>query len=160
MRVRDPDKLHADGARFAAWYNDSIVDSSRSKQGPATMSESLIVDLPDDIAQQARALACATNRRLEDVVLDWIRQAIAEPEVESLSDEDVLRLCDLTLDDARQEELSDLLAMVRQDGLATTDRERLDHLMAAYRRGLVLKARALKEAVARGLKLPLADDAA
>jgi hypothetical protein len=32
--------------------------------------------------------------------------------------------------------------------------------MAAYRQGLVLKARALKEAVARGLRPPLADDAA
>jgi hypothetical protein len=124
------------------------------------MSELLIVDLPDDIAQQARALACATNRRLEDVVVDWIRRAIADPDVESLSDDDVLRLCDLTLDDARQEELSGLLAMVRQDGLTTPDRKRLDELMATYRRGLVLKARALKEATARGLKPPLNDDAA
>jgi hypothetical protein len=32
--------------------------------------------------------------------------------------------------------------------------------MDAYRRGLVVKARALKEAVARGLRPPLADDVA
>jgi hypothetical protein len=124
------------------------------------MSEVLTVALPDDIAQQARALASATNRRLEDIVLDWIRQASADPVVESLSDNALLRLCDLTLDEAQQEELSDLLAMVQHEGLDTADRERLDHLMIAYRRGLVLKARALKEAVARGLKPRLADDAA
>jgi len=40
------------------------------------------------------------------------------------------------------------------------DRDRLDQLMVLYRRGLKLKARAWKEAVARGLRTPLADDAA
>ena len=37
---------------------------------------------------------------------------------------------------------------------------RLDELMGVYRQGLVLKARAIKEAVTRGLRPPLADDAA
>jgi predicted transcriptional regulator len=124
------------------------------------MSEVLTVELPDDLARQARALAAATNRRLEDAVLDWVRQAIAERAVESLPNDDLLALCDLTLEDAQQAELSDLLTQAREGALSVPDQERLDHLMVDYRRGLVLKARALKEATARGLRPPLADDAA
>lgn len=123
------------------------------------MSEVLTVELPDELAQQARALAMATNRRLEDAVLDWLRQAVAEPAVESLSNEALLRLCELRFSDAEQEELSDLLARARETALDTPEQQRLDRLMAAYRQGLVLKARALKEAAARGLCPTLADDA-
>lgn len=124
------------------------------------MSELLTVEIPDDLAQRARALAAASNRRLEDAVVDWIGQAVAEPVVESLPDDSLLALCDAMMEPAQQEELSDLLALHREGGLAESDRDRLDRLMAVYRRGLVLKARALKEAVARGLRPRLADDAA
>ena len=121
------------------------------------MSEVLTVELPDELAQQARALATATNRRLEDAVLDWLRQAIAEPAVESLADDALLALCELTFPGAQQDELSDLLARAREGELESRERQQLDHLMAAYRRGIVLKARALKEATERGLRPPLTD---
>jgi predicted transcriptional regulator len=124
------------------------------------MSEVLTVELPDDLAREARALAVATNRRLEDAVLDWVRQAIAEPAVESLADEALLEFCNLRLEETQQEELSDLLARGQEGKLGPQDRARLDELMAVYRRGLKLKARALKEATSRGLRPPLSDDAA
>jgi hypothetical protein len=124
------------------------------------MSEVLTVELPDELARSARALAAATNRRLEDAVVDWISQAIREPAIESLSDEALLALCDATLDADRQEELSDLLERAWEVELPDQDRHRLDQLMDFYRRGLVAKARALKEAVARGLRPPLSSDAA
>ena len=57
-----------------------------------------------------------------------------------------------------QKELSDLLARNREGSLDQANRVRLDQLMLAYRTGLVLKARALKSAVARGLKPPLSSD--
>ena len=123
------------------------------------MSEVLTVELPDELARQARALATATNRRLEDAVLDWLRQAIAEPAVESLADDALLALCESTFQEAEQDELSDLLSRAREGDLDADGRQQLDHLMAAYRRGIVLKARAMKEASARGLRPPLADDA-
>ena len=124
------------------------------------MSELLTLEIPEDLARRARALAAATNRRLEEAVVDWIGQAVAEPTVESLPDEALLALCEATIEAGEQEELSDLLARHREGALAESDRDRLDQLMAIYRRGLVLKARALHEAVARGLRPRLADDAA
>ena len=102
----------------------------------------------------------ATNRRLEDAVLDWVRQAIAEPSIEPLADEALLEFCNLTLEEARQAELSNLLAKGQEGELGPEEKPRLDELMADYRRGLKLKARALKEATSRGLRPPLNDDAA
>ena len=106
------------------------------------------------------ALAIVSNRRLEDAVVEWIGRVVADPPVESLPDVKLLALCDATLDAARQEELSALLADLREGMLATTQRARLEELVAGYRRGLVLKARALTEAVGRGLRPRLDDHAA
>jgi hypothetical protein len=125
-----------------------------------TMSELLTLEIPDDLAQRARALAAATNRRLEDAVVDWIGVAVAEPDVGSLSDESRLTLCKAMIEASQQEELSDLLARHREGELTESDRARLDGLISVYRSGLVRKARALKEAVARGLRPRLDDDAA
>jgi hypothetical protein len=124
------------------------------------VSELLTAELPDDLARQARAFAEAGNRPLKDVILDWISQGAAEPAIESLADGSIVALCDSSLDEATQEELSELLAGAREGELDEADRTHLDQLMALYRQGLKLKARAWKEAVARGLRPPLADDAA
>jgi hypothetical protein len=122
------------------------------------MSQSVTLDLPDDLARQARALAAATNRRLEDVLIDSVARAVADRAVESLPDEQVVSLCDATIPVSDQDELSRLLAAQQEGALAPADRARLEALMAAYRRGLVLKARALSEAVARGLMPRLSDN--
>jgi hypothetical protein len=124
------------------------------------VSEVITLELPAELVRQARALAAATNRRLEDAVAEWIERAVADPPVEALPEAELLSLCDSRLADPLQDELSDLLARNREGGLAPAARGRLDELLAAYRRGLVLKARAVKEAVARGLKPRLGDHAA
>jgi hypothetical protein len=132
-----------------------LIDS-----GVARMSETVTLEIPDELARRARALAAATHRRFEDAVVDWLRRAVEEPAVESLPDNALLDLCDGMLSAADQEDLAALLTSHREGSLSGEDTARLDELMASYRRGLVLKARALKEAVARGLRPPLADDAA
>jgi hypothetical protein len=124
------------------------------------MSEVVTLEIPDELAQRARALAAAANRRLEDVVVEWIGRAVAEPRVESLPDGELLALCERELGTAEQDELSTFLARLREGHLDRQDQTRLDELMLAYRRGLVLKARAMHEAVRRGLKPSLAHDAA
>jgi hypothetical protein len=124
------------------------------------VSEVLTLELPEDLARRARALAAATNRRFEDAVVDWISRAVAEPVVESLPDDQLLLLCNMSLEASEQEELTRLLASLREGALTEADRLGLDELMGVYRRGLILKARALKEAVSRGLKPRLADDGA
>jgi hypothetical protein len=123
------------------------------------MSETVALEVPDELARQVRAVATATHRRFEDVVLDWLRRAVEETPVEALPDGALLALCDATLDPADQEELSLLLAGHREGRLSAPERVRLDALMDAYRRGLIRKARALNAAVSRGLRPPLTEDA-
>lgn len=54
-----------------------------------------------------------------------------------------------------QAELSGLLVRQREGALDANGRDRLDQLMQSYRRGMILKARAIKVAVERGLQPPL-----
>ena len=124
------------------------------------MSESVTLELPAGLVRQARALAAASGRRLDDAVAEWIGRAVAETPVEGLPDDQLLAVCDGQLPAADQDELSGLLADDREGRLSAEGRRRLDDLMAEYRRGLVVKARAVKEAVARGLKPRVAGDGA
>ena len=80
-----------------------------------------------------------------------------EPEsfLESLSDKQILSLCELQLDDVQQQTLSDLLASNQEGNLNKTEVKQLDDLMNIYRRGTLYKAQALKIAVERGLKSSL-----
>jgi hypothetical protein len=101
------------------------------------MSQTLTVELPDELAHRARSLAAAANRRLEDAVIDWISRAVAEPEIEALSDEGLLANCDAMISVELQDELSSLLSDAREGKLADSGRARLDEFMDIYRRGLV-----------------------
>jgi hypothetical protein len=113
------------------------------------MTESMTLDLPPDVIHRARSVAAATNRRVEEVVVEWLGRAAAETPVETMPDAEVLDLSRIRLPEGEQESMSDLLG--RQAELSVAEREQLDSLLATYRRGLVLKARAMKEAVARSL---------
>ena len=121
-----------------------------------TMAEMITLELPETLAQRARTEASRTNRRIEEVLVDWLSQLeMAEPPVDSLSDEQVLALSDAQLEPPQSDELSDLLALNREGRLEDTARRRLDELMRLYRVGLVRKAQALKVAIDRGLRAPL-----
>jgi hypothetical protein len=119
------------------------------------MSEKVTVELPEELARRAHAIAAQTSRPVEDVLVEWIHRAAGEPAVESLPDEVLLALCDSQLEEGLQEELSGLLELRREGELEPGERGRLEELMTLYRRGLVRKAQALKAAVARGLVPPL-----
>lgn len=124
------------------------------------MNEAVTLEMPTELIQRARAFAEASNRDFDDAMIEWIQRAIAEPAVESLTDERLLVLCNSEMPDGHQAELSHLLAEQREGSIVSADQTRLDELMAAYRRGLILKARAVREAVSRNLVPTLADDAA
>ena len=117
------------------------------------MSELVTLELPEDLARRARALAAATRRSFEEAMIEWIGRAIDEFPVEGLADNALLTLCDATMEDARQESLSDLLARNREKTLDPSELDAIDALMNDYRQGFILKARALKEAVTRGLRV-------
>jgi hypothetical protein len=110
--------------------------------------------------RQARATAAASNRRFEEVVAEWVERGSGEQPVESLPDVELLAASDSQLAESLQTELSILLARNRETTLIPADRSRLDELLNLYRRGLIFKARATKEAVSRGLKSRLGDHAA
>lgn len=119
------------------------------------MTQMVTLELPEELALRAREVAVRTQRRLEEVLVEWLDQMVAEPPVESLSDDEILALCELQMEVQQNEELSELLARNREGLLSEGERSRLDELMQIYRRGLLRKAQALRVAVARGLRPPL-----
>src|SRR5262245_6048482 len=123
--------------------------------GGLEMGEIITLELPDLLARRAREVASQTNRRIEDVLLDWLYQIENDPPVESLSKEQLLVLCDSQMDPDQNEELSDLLARNQEGQLDEADHQRLDELMKIYRVSLLRKAQALKLAVEQGLRPPL-----
>src|SRR5262245_30174966 len=116
------------------------------------MAEKVTIELPEDVAQQVRAVAAHTRRSVDEVLVDWVRCAGAELGLELLAAEELLAICDSQPDPAQQAELSELLERNREGALSAGDRDRLDELMRSYRAALVRKARALKVAVSRGLR--------
>ncbi len=119
------------------------------------MHERLTLEVPDTLLRSARAVATQTNRRIEEVLIEWLDRAAAAVPVDQLPDDQVLALRDLQMSDAEQHELSDLLATQREGMLSQTSRRRLELLMHHYRSGMVRKAQATNVAVARGLQPPL-----
>jgi predicted transcriptional regulator len=82
------------------------------------MSESVTVQLPDELARQIRAVADQTRRPLEEALLEWLRHAAADTPVDALPDEQALALADMQMDEREQDELSALLA-VSARGIST-----------------------------------------
>ncbi|BAG02298.1 hypothetical protein [Microcystis aeruginosa] len=119
------------------------------------MTETVTLELPEALAEQAKQIAALTHRRLEEILVEWIDYAISELSIESLPDNQILALCDLQMEAEQQELFSSLLAQNQEGELNQAGVNQLDTLMQVYRRGLIYKARALKVAVERGLRPPL-----
>ncbi len=121
------------------------------------MGRKITLELPDDVSRYARTIAERTDKSLEAVLLEWLNLALNDA-VEALPDDQILALCNATLDDDAQDALQTLLDKQAEGELSTEESARLDALMQRYRRGLVQKARAHKVAVERGLLKPLGED--
>lgn len=114
--------------------------------------QAITLELPDDLAHQAQAIAAARRCGLEDVMIDWLRRGAAEVEVTTLDDTALLELCGPQMPESEQRELSELLASHREGELDGPKRDRLAALMDRYRRDLGTMARATAEAKKRNLK--------
>ena len=119
------------------------------------MALTITLDLPDKIEANAQHTADQTQRSLAEVLLTWLDRAAEELPVSELSDEQILSLTKLQMDEASQSELSELLAQNREGSLGVSSRQRLDQLMGVYRYNLVRKAEAFKVATERRLIPPL-----
>ena len=115
------------------------------------MGQTVTIRLSERVSRSASYLAVQTDRRMEEVLAEWLDQAAVELPVDFLPDAEVLTLCDLQMVPTQQTELASLLSENREGTLDDGGRVRLDELMKIYRRSLVRKARALKVAVQRGL---------
>lgn len=119
------------------------------------MDSTVTLQLPSQSITYATVLADRTNRKLEDVLVEWIDQAAAKIPVQALSDEQIVALADSQLSPNEQDALSQLLAQNQEGSLSPSEKIDLDQLMKRYRRGMVRKAQAMNEAVSRGLIPPL-----
>jgi hypothetical protein len=120
------------------------------------MSPEVVLTVPDDVVRSAERIARQSRRSLEAVLAAWLDRAASELPVEELDDDALLTICDAQLSPEEQAELSTLLFENREGTLDETARVRLDELARAYDHRLLRKSQALREAVARGLREPLA----
>jgi hypothetical protein len=128
------------------------------------MSTQVTITLPDQVFDSALQLARLTQRDVTDVLSETLTLALPtlpgdlalSPDVESLSDADVLTLSNLQLPPDQDTRLSDLLDQQQAKRLTDAERAELSGLLQTYRRGLLRKAQGLSEAVRRGLRPPLA----
>src|SRR5690554_2298044 len=119
------------------------------------MTAKVMVELPDELVAQVRAVADRTHRTFDEVLADWIAQVGTEPAVETLPDAELLGLADLQLDESMQLALEDLLDRQRENELDAEGRRELDAVMRVVRTAMVRKAHALSVAVKRGLRARL-----
>jgi hypothetical protein len=128
------------------------------------MAEQVIINLPDRLAKQVHEVAALTQRKIEDILIEWLdsyacaigdRGSLDEFAIVDLSDEQILKLCDLQMPEREQIQMSLLLEKQRESTLQQGELEQLDGLLQIYRRGMVRKAEALKVAVGRGLRTRL-----
>ena len=120
------------------------------------MAEQVILNLPDRLAKQVHEVAALTQRKLEDVLIEWLdRGSIDEIAIVELSDDQIVSLCDLQMSELEQTQMSVLLGKQRESELQLGELEQLDRLLQVYRRGMIRKAEAWKVAVGRGLRAGL-----
>jgi hypothetical protein len=113
------------------------------------------LEIPDELAKLAQEVSINTHRPVEEVLVEWLDRASNDLPLDSLSDEQILALCELQMNRKQQKELSNLLAKNREGQLDASGHERLEVLMEIYQRGLVRKSEALRVAVQRGIRPPL-----
>jgi hypothetical protein len=119
-------------------------------------TEQILLTLPRAVVRRAEQIARRTRRPLELVLTEWLDRAVADLPVETLDDEELLALGEMQMSPAEQTELDALLAENSEGRLDAAGVARLDDRMRDYDRRLLRKSEALREAVARGLRGPLA----
>lgn len=119
------------------------------------MSEPITIQISEQVLHRAKYKALQSQKRIEEILSDWLERIIRETPVDELPDEEVLALTELQLTPLQEANLSDLLVRNREDALDVAGRRKLDELMRLYEHGLLRKAQALRVAVQRGLREPL-----
>jgi hypothetical protein len=93
------------------------------------MSQMFQLNVPEHIVERAQEVAAYNERKVEDILLDWLQHAAEEVPVDTLPDDQVLALAELQMDAEQDRELSELLAQQREREISDAGRARLDALM-------------------------------
>jgi hypothetical protein len=126
------------------------------------MSEQITLTLPNKIYERAEGLAQRTGRDVAEVLTSMLEVSLpSDPlmtspkPIDSLSDEEILALTASQMDSAQNARMSDLLVKQQASKLDEVEQQELSLLLHVYQEGSLRKARALVEAVRRGLRKPL-----
>lgn len=127
------------------------------------MDNQVMVTLPDDLYENAQQWAIMTQRELSETLTDALRivltPVVTKPQVErpvsTLSDEEVIALSKVQMDQRQGERLGKLLEKQRELTLTATEQVSLMTLMQVYHQLWIRQSEALAEAVKRGLRPPL-----
>jgi hypothetical protein len=127
------------------------------------MSTDLTISLPDEIYHQIERLAQLSRRDASEILTDTIKiiipllnlQAQFEEQISLIPDERLITLTQLQMEAEQDCKLSDLLDKQQAGILTENEQLELQFLMQVYQAGLLRKARALSEAVRRGIIAPL-----
>jgi len=118
------------------------------------MSIEVTLTLPEPAYRSAERLAEGAQQPIQDVLAELLSEMLTaweEKPVTSLTDEELLQLCDLQMNPEQSRRLSELLEKQRERQLTDDERPELWALMRIYERALVRKSEALAEAARRGL---------
>ena len=118
------------------------------------MPEQITLTLPSGVYRRVEAFARRSGRSMGELLENTIEMTFSS--FDNWPDEEVLAASRITMADAEDRRLSELLGLQAEGLLEPGDREELADLMGLYERLLVRKAKALQEAVRRGLHEPLA----
>lgn len=118
------------------------------------MSNSILLDLPEDIAAKARAIAETTDQSVEQVLLDFLK-SLAEPlpslpfneqkeldALQDLSDDALWTIARDQLSEAVQERAHVLMSKNNREHLSDVEQSELDALVQRADRLMVRKAEA------------------
>lgn len=124
------------------------------------MSKQVSLVVPDELMRRAEVLAGHSGRPVAEVLTDAI-EASLDPlnfsssgavDLATLSNAQILEMADAAMPTEDDQRLGELLARKSEGTLTGAQRDELDPLMQAYQEGLLRKARAVAEAVRRGLR--------
>jgi hypothetical protein len=126
------------------------------------MGSQITLTLPNEVLEQATQWAGHLGRPLHEFLAETIEVSLQplagfteEKAIDSWDDKAVLELADSDMHPTENERLSQLLQRQQASQLSPAERYELDMLMQSYQVNLLRKARALREAVKRGLREPL-----
>jgi hypothetical protein len=128
------------------------------------MGVEVTVTLPDGVMRQARWLADRTGKPVADVIAETVEQSLCplgsmeadeRAALAAATDEEVQTTAGMTMPEAEDRRLSELLRIQGAGRLSAAERGELDARMQMFQRDQLRKALALQEAVRRGLRPPL-----